>query len=78
MEIRAAAARADLELETTTDETVGSVCSSIEDNLRLLGCSGVEDRLQENVPEVIDDLRTSKIKIWVLTGDKVETVESVV
>lgn len=55
-------------------ESVQSVAESIEANLRVLGCSGVEDRLQENVAEVIEELRTCNVKIWMLTGDKPETV----
>lgn len=47
---------------------------TIETDLRVVGCSGVEDRLQDNVPEIIEELRTCDIKFWVLTGDKPETV----
>lgn len=45
----------------------------IESNLELLGCTGIEDRLQHRVPQVIENLRNAGIVIWVLTGDKVET-----
>ena len=34
------------------------------------GVTGIEDRLQDRVPETIESLRSSGIKIWVLTGDK--------
>merc|ERR1711998_707341 len=39
----------------------------------LLGASAIEDRLQEGVPETLKQLREAGIKLWVLTGDKVET-----
>uniref|UniRef100_A0A5B6Z9V8 Phospholipid-transporting ATPase n=1 Tax=Davidia involucrata TaxID=16924 RepID=A0A5B6Z9V8_DAVIN len=49
----------------------------IECNLRLLGATGIEDKLQEGVPEAIESLRQAGIKIWVLTGDKQETAISI-
>lgn len=45
----------------------------LERNLTLVGATGIEDRLQENVPETISALLTAGIVIWVLTGDKTET-----
>ena len=38
-----------------------------------LGATGIEDRLQDGVPETIESLRQAGIKVWVLTGDKQET-----
>lgn len=35
--------------------------------------AGIEDKLQEGVPETIHNLRVAGIKVWVLTGDKQET-----
>lgn len=34
------------------------------------GATGIEDKLQEGVPETIANLRKAGIRIWVLTGDK--------
>eukprot|EP00250_Pteridium_aquilinum_P014698 c22146_g1_i1 orf=313-3942(-) len=45
----------------------------IEKDLILLGATAVEDKLQEGVPQCIDKLAQAGIKIWVLTGDKLET-----
>lgn len=42
-------------------------------NLSLIGASAIEDKLQDGVPETIDILLKANIKIWVLTGDKIET-----
>ncbi|XP_042035935.1 phospholipid-transporting ATPase 1-like isoform X2 [Salvia splendens] len=53
------------------------VASNVENNLRLLGASGIEDKLQQGVPEAIESLRTAGIKVWVLTGDKQETAISI-
>ncbi|XP_014356918.2 probable phospholipid-transporting ATPase IA isoform X4 [Papilio machaon] len=45
----------------------------IENNLRLLGATAIEDKLQDGVPETIAALLKANIKVWVLTGDKQET-----
>jgi len=39
----------------------------------LLGITGVEDKLQEEVAVVIESLRNAGIQVWMLTGDKVDT-----
>ncbi|KAG8391056.1 hypothetical protein BUALT_Bualt01G0148200 [Buddleja alternifolia] len=53
------------------------VASNIEHHLSLLGASGIEDKLQQGVPEAIESLRKAGIKVWVLTGDKQETAISI-
>lgn len=52
---------------------VEAVCDEMERELRLLGATAIEDRLQDGVPETIADLKVAGIKIWVATGDKMET-----
>ncbi|XP_068799064.1 phospholipid-transporting ATPase VD isoform X2 [Struthio camelus] len=49
----------------------------LETKLTLLGATGIEDRLQEGVPDTIQALRKAGIKIWMLTGDKRETAVNV-
>ncbi|XP_068124255.1 phospholipid-transporting ATPase VA [Hyperolius riggenbachi] len=49
----------------------------LETNLHLLGATGIEDRLQEGVPETITRLRKAGMQIWVLTGDKQETAVNI-
>lgn len=49
----------------------------LEKELTLIGATGIEDRLQENVPETIASLLTAGIVVWVLTGDKTETAINV-
>ena len=44
------------------------VFREIESDLELLGATGVEDRLQDGVPETIAALRKAGIRLWVLTG----------
>ncbi len=45
----------------------------IEVGFELLGSTAIEDRLQDKVDETIEKLKEAGIKIWVLTGDKIET-----
>ncbi|KAG8366532.1 hypothetical protein BUALT_Bualt17G0089700 [Buddleja alternifolia] len=52
---------------------IDDVAEDIEKELILLGATAVEDKLQQGVPECIDKLAQAGIKIWVLTGDKMET-----
>lgn len=49
------------------------VAELIEKDLILIGCTAIEDKLQEGVPNCIEMLARAGIKIWVLTGDKMET-----
>jgi len=39
--------------------------------MQLLGITGVEDKLQEDIQECIQQLRNAGINIWMITGDKV-------
>ncbi|KAJ7956556.1 Phospholipid-transporting ATPase [Quillaja saponaria] len=55
------------------EEMIEEVADNIEKDLILLGATAVEDKLQNGVPECIDKLAQAGIKIWVLTGDKMET-----
>ncbi|GAB0135335.1 hypothetical protein EsDP_00003677 [Epichloe bromicola] len=55
------------------DEKLENVAELIEQDLYLLGGTAIEDRLQDGVPDTIALLAKAGIKLWVLTGDKVET-----
>ena len=41
------------------------------------GATGIEDRLQEGVPDTVAALREAGIQLWVLTGDKQETAVNI-
>ncbi|KAJ3147233.1 hypothetical protein HDU86_008069 [Geranomyces michiganensis] len=58
---------------TGRDEALEAVAELIEVDLTLVGATAIEDKLQEQVPECITLLRSAGIKLWVLTGDKLET-----
>jgi len=46
-------------------------------NLQYLGATAIEDRLQELVPEAIEDFLGAGVKVWMLTGDKRETAKNI-
>ncbi|XP_023097893.1 probable phospholipid-transporting ATPase IIB isoform X7 [Felis catus] len=52
---------------------VAAVVESLERQMELLCLTGVEDRLQADVRPTLELLRNAGIKIWMLTGDKLET-----
>ena len=45
----------------------------IEVELDIVGATAIEDKLQDEVGSTISSLKKAGIKVWVLTGDKVET-----
>lgn len=55
------------------EDKMEAISDQMERDLRLLGATAIEDRLQDGVPETIADLKLAGIKIWVATGDKLET-----
>nr|XP_038029111.1 probable phospholipid-transporting ATPase VA isoform X1 [Anas platyrhynchos] len=69
-----------LEAESSTEnreELLFQSALQIEKNLHLLGATGIEDHLQDGVPETIANLRKAGLQIWVLTGDKQETAVNI-
>jgi len=52
---------------------VGKVAELLERDFDLLGATAIEDKLQVGVPATIDKLLRAGIRVWVLTGDKMET-----
>ncbi|PWY72960.1 phospholipid-translocating P-type ATPase [Aspergillus heteromorphus CBS 117.55] len=55
------------------EEKLEEIASAIEQDLSLIGGTAIEDRLQDGVPDTISLLAEAGIKLWVLTGDKIET-----
>ncbi|KAL4463532.1 hypothetical protein ABPG72_014935 [Tetrahymena utriculariae] len=49
----------------------------MEKDLILLGGTGINDRLQDDVEYTLKNLKTAGIKVWMLTGDKVETAQNI-
>ncbi|CAG5867257.1 unnamed protein product [Menidia menidia] len=59
------------------EERLDQIYEDIEKDLILLGATAVEDKLQDGVPQTIEQLAKADMKIWVLTGDKQETAENI-
>ncbi|KAH7696056.1 phospholipid-transporting ATPase ID, partial [Aphelenchoides avenae] len=55
------------------DTRLFELYEEMESEMELLGATAIEDKLQDGVPETIAKLAAANIKIWVLTGDKIET-----
>lgn len=54
-------------------EGLSAAAVAIESDVHIVGATGIEDKLQDGVPDAIQSLLTAGIKLWVLTGDKKET-----
>lgn len=55
------------------EELIEDSFCKIETNMILLGCTAIEDKLQDEVKETIKTFLDAGIKFWVITGDKGET-----
>ena len=69
--------QASMSLQNRDASMARVIKDSLEHNLELLGVTGVEDKLQKDVKSSLELLRNAGIKIWMLTGDKVETARCV-
>lgn len=49
----------------------------VEVGLTILGATGVEDMLQDNVADCVQDFRDAGMRVWMLTGDKGLTAKSI-
>ncbi|XP_027702210.1 phospholipid-transporting ATPase IG isoform X2 [Vombatus ursinus] len=58
------------------EEKLAKVFDDIETDMNLIGSTAVEDRLQDQAAETIEALHKAGMKVWVLTGDKMETAKS--
>lgn len=52
------------------EEQIDRLYEDIEKNMKLIGMTAIEDKLQDGVPQCIETLTRAGIKIWMLTGDK--------
>ncbi|WVO18977.1 uncharacterized protein IAS62_000253 [Cryptococcus decagattii] len=52
---------------------IEKACDLVEHSLTILGATALEDKLQEGVPDAIATLHRAGIKLWILTGDKLQT-----
>lgn len=64
---------ASVDRESAIAETSGM----LEVGMNIIGITAIEDKLQDEVPEVIADLAKAGIIVWMLTGDKLETAVNI-
>ncbi|KAJ2350960.1 hypothetical protein GGF43_004167, partial [Coemansia sp. RSA 2618] len=60
-------------VDSDREDHIERVAAEMECDLRIAGATAIEDKLQERVPDTIAALRAAGMRIWVLTGDKMET-----
>jgi phospholipid-translocating ATPase len=60
-----------------TDAMRAVVQEYLESDLELLALTGVEDKLQDDVKSTLELMRNAGLKIWMLTGDKIETATNI-
>ncbi|KAG7443228.1 phospholipid-translocating P-type ATPase [Guyanagaster necrorhizus] len=68
---------ASVKLDGRNEAMAAVVSEYLEHDLELLGLTGVEDKLQDDVKSTLELLRNAGIKIWMLTGDKIETARCI-
>ena len=56
---------------------IDSLIEEIESNCFLLGATALEDQLQDHVEKDIQEFIEAGINVWMLTGDKMDTAESI-
>jgi phospholipid-translocating ATPase len=54
-------------------KTIEKLMNELEIGVEFLGITGIEDKLQGSLKSTIESLRSGGIKIWMITGDKLET-----
>ena len=59
------------------DLRVAAVIAELERDMDFVGITAVEDKLQAGVYSSVELLRNAGIKVWMLTGDKMETAKCI-
>ncbi|KAH9580003.1 P-type ATPase [Trypanosoma melophagium] len=58
-------------------ERLQELRSKMETGVQITGITVIEDKLQEAVKDTVQDFLQAGIKVWMLTGDKVQTAEQI-
>ncbi|CAM9616533.1 unnamed protein product [Discosporangium mesarthrocarpum] len=56
---------------------IDALMDELEVGMRLLGCTAIEDKLQNGAGSCVADLQQAGIGVWMLTGDKEETAVNI-
>ena len=60
-------------LSEDREAQINAIAEELEQNFELVGLTAIEDKLQTGVPHAIETLRLAGMKVWMITGDKMET-----
>ena len=60
-----------------TEEEINKLYDELENNFKLIGSTAIEDELQDNVDEIINCMMQTGMKVWMLTGDKLDTAKNI-
>ena len=60
-----------------SEELLPKLYEEIEEEFSLLGATAIEDELQDNVDKTLDSFISIGIKVWMLTGDKLDTAKNI-
>ena len=58
-------------------KTINRLMGELQYGVDFLGITGIEDKLQNSLKSTIESLRSGGIKVWMITGDKMETAECI-
>ena len=58
---------------TDRESKLNQIAELIEWDFEIVGSTAIEDKLQDEVASVIEHIHQAGVKLWVLTGDKIET-----
>ena len=64
-------------LKINKEALENNLIEEIEKNCFLIGATALEDQIQENVKEDIEQFIKAGINFWMITGDKMNTAESI-
>eukprot|EP00750_Incisomonas_marina_P018486 INCI2974.2.p1 GENE.INCI2974.2~~INCI2974.2.p1 ORF type:complete len:2129 (-),score=317.69 INCI2974.2:401-6787(-) len=59
------------------DAALAAVAEDMEQGMTIMGATAIEDELQDNVAQTIEKVHDAGIKLWILTGDKLETAVNI-
>ena len=60
-----------------TEEELFKLYDEMEKDFKLIGSTAIEDELQDNVDQIIHDIMLTGMRIWMLTGDKLDTAKNI-
>ena len=60
-----------------TEEEINKIYDEIENNFKLIGSTAIEDELQDKVDETLDSMILTGMRVWMLTGDKLDTAKNI-